>query len=354
MGLMSAWLLLLLICSAGNGDAESEWDSVEAELELETETEMDEEVSPGLVPRAVVSDVEFLRSGSSAPQRKRAPWYRIASFSQEPKELFRPEKGFRVVPNSVKKMLLAPPPPIATPGGTGTSKLVEVLCHVDRMYVRVRRELFSTSDAFKDLKLGVCPVNEGTPDHYYLLYLLKSDCGFIRESNKDHLLISIVLHYKPTTTVIREMPFSISLQCKYPRHFHSFNPGFAIQLRRGTVYKPLRPKLSYILTPHDASGNEIVGDKPFILGQPMFFEVKRSDNTATNQRLYINKCFMTVSQDPNSEPKYGVIDNQGCMYDSVATRHSMFLKGSINVQKFCVGAFIFKHMVATSSPVHSV
>nr|XP_057914522.1 zona pellucida sperm-binding protein 3 [Doryrhamphus excisus] len=345
MGLTSTWLFLLLICPnsfthvPGNGDAELESDSSEAEME----PEMNEKVSP-------MSDVTFLRSGSSPPQRKMSPWYRIVSSSQDPKELFKPEKGFRFVPDSVRKMLLAPPPPIVTPGGTGTSKLVEVLCHVDRMYVRVRRELFSTSDAFKDLKLGSCPVNEGTKDHYYLLYLLKSDCGFVRESQKDHLLVSITLQYNPTTTVIRDMPFSISLQCKYPRYFHSFNPGISIQLRRGTVYKPLRPKHSFILTPQDASGNEIVGDKSFILGQPMYFEVKLSGNTATHQRLYINKCFMTVSQDPTSEPKYTVIDNQGCMYDGMMTRHSMFLKGLKNVQRFCVSAFIFKDMVDTSSP----
>lgn len=43
----------------------------------------------------------------------------------------------------------------------------------------------------------------------------------------------------------------------------------------------------------------------------MYFEVKRADNISTDKRLYINKCFMTALQDPYSEPKYTVIDNQG-------------------------------------------
>uniref|UniRef100_A0A3Q3DIC9 Zona pellucida glycoprotein 3c n=1 Tax=Hippocampus comes TaxID=109280 RepID=A0A3Q3DIC9_HIPCM len=266
-----------------------------------------------------------------------------------PKELFMPEKGVRPIPASVKEMLLAPPPTVASLGEAAKNKLVEVLCHIDRMYVKVSKELFSTRDAFKDLKLGKCPVNEGTSENYYLLYLLKNDCGFKRESTDDYLFISIVLHYKPTTPVIREMPFDVVLQCKYPRHFHSFHPGISIELRRGTVYKPLRSKHAYVIIPQDASGNEIGGDKTFILGQPMYFEVKRADNISTNKRLYINKCFMTALQDPYSEPKYTVIDNQGCMIDSKVTRQSAFLKGHLNVQKFSVSAFIFKDTAASSS-----
>ncbi|XP_061534843.1 zona pellucida sperm-binding protein 3 [Phycodurus eques] len=310
-----------------------------------------DEVTPGLVPRSPMFSDRFLRSISSPVPM--APWYRTVPFSQDPKELFMPEKGVRPVPDSVKEMLLAPPSTVASSEGAAKSKLVEVLCHIDRMYVKVSKKLFSTTDAFKDLKLGKCPVNEGTAEHYYLLYLLKTDCGFERESTEDHLFISIVLHYKPTTPVIRELPFDVALQCKYPRHFHSFNPGISIELRRGTVYKPLRSKNAYVITPQDASGNEIVGDKMFILGQPMYFEVKQTDSTSTDQRLYINKCFMTAFQDPYSDPKYTVIDNQGCMIDSMVTRQSAFLKGPLNIQKFSVSAFIFKDTAVSSSSVQS-
>ncbi|XP_057699980.1 zona pellucida sperm-binding protein 3 isoform X1 [Corythoichthys intestinalis] len=323
-------------------DTELEWESLQAELGDETD-----EVPAGFVPSSPMFSDRFLRSKSSAHQR--APWYRIVHFSQDPKELFMPEKGFRPVPDTVKEMLLAPPPTVVPPGGAAKSRLVGVLCHIDRMYVKVSKELFSTRDAFKDLKLGNCPVNEATSEHYYLLYLLKSDCGFERESTEDYLFISIVLHYKPTTPVMREMPFDVTLQCKYPRHFHSFNPGISIQLRRGTVYKPLRSKHAYIITPQDASGKEIGGDQTFVLGQPMYFEVKQT-NTSTDQRLYINKCFMTASEDPYSEPKYTVIDNQGCMIDSKVTRHSAFIKGPLNIQKFSVSAFVFKDTAFSSSP----
>ncbi|KAI3352847.1 hypothetical protein L3Q82_019423 [Scortum barcoo] len=220
------------------------------------------------------------------------------------------------------------------------------------MYVRIRREVFNTLDAYKYLKLGTCPINQGTKEHYYFLYLLKTDCGFKTESSADYHLINTVLCYKPTTPVLREMPFKIPLQCKYPRFFHSYKVGFYPKLQGGTVYKALQRRSSFTLTPLDASGNEITGAKTYTLGKPMYFEAKCPYSTAmsTAQRLYVNKCFMTASQDPSSNPKYTVIDNKGCMVDGKVTKQSKFLTGASKmVQKFSVDAMIFKDMASTSS-----
>lgn len=62
-----------------------------------------------------------------------------------------------------------------------------------------------------------------------------------------------------------------------------------------------------------ATGNEITNAKTFTMGDPVFFEAKQPEDTGIfgDQRIYINKCFMTASSNPNSNPKYAVIDNQG-------------------------------------------
>ncbi|XP_040893065.1 zona pellucida sperm-binding protein 3 [Toxotes jaculatrix] len=359
MGLMHTGFLLLLFCSAysdqfrrkaGYGlfvqDPELEW--------VRMETVIDEDMTPARAPKAKMWKSA---SGSSTPEAKNFPEYLTVSSSKYQKEAFKPEKGARPLPDWVKEMLLGPASTaevnkIAAGRAAVRTKLVEILCHVDRMYVRIRREVFKTRDAYKYLKLGTCPVNQGTSAHYYLLYLLKTDCGFKKESNPDYLSISNVLHYKPTGQILREMPFDIPLQCKYPRLFHSFKVGFYPKLQGGTVYKALQPKSSITLTAQDASGNEITGAKTYTLGQPMYFEAKQSDKTAKSedQRMYINKCFMTANQDPNSSPKYTVIDNQGCMIDGKVTEQSKFLSGASKmVQKFSVGAFIFKNTGSTSS-----
>ncbi|XP_023277786.1 zona pellucida sperm-binding protein 3-like [Seriola lalandi dorsalis] len=359
MGFMHTGLLLLLFSSAysyqfrsgaGSGlsvqDPELEW--------ARMETVIDEDMKPGPALKTKLWR-SGSGSGSSTPEAKKLPEYVNVLSSKYPKEAFKPEKGARPLPDWVKEMLLRPSTaakPAAGGAAAGRGKLVEILCHVDRMYVRIRRQVFKTRDAYKNLKLGTCPVNQGTKDHYYLLYLLKTDCGFKRESKTDYLSIGNVLHYKPAGVILREMPFDVSLQCNFPRWFHSYKVGFHPKLQGGTVFKALQPKSNLILTAQDASGNEITGPKTYTLGQPMYFEAKQPDNTAHSgdQRLYINKCFMTANQDPNSSPKYTAIDNQGCMIDGKVTVQSKFLSGASKMaQKFSVGALIFKDMVSPSS-----
>ncbi|KAK5899845.1 hypothetical protein CesoFtcFv8_009274 [Champsocephalus esox] len=104
------------------------------------------------------------------------------------------------------------------------------------MYVRVRKEIFKYTDAWKSLKLGTCPVNKGTKDHYYFLYLLTDSCGFKTENNADFRVISNVANYQPNTVVLRDMPFTIPVQCTFPRLFHS-KVGFYTEVKGGTVFK---------------------------------------------------------------------------------------------------------------------
>lgn len=139
---------------------------------------MAEEMTP-----APEASAKFWRSsGSSTPALHFPEYIRILS-SNYPKDTFKPERGARPLPSWAKELLLGPSSTTAKPSAKAANrgKLVEILCHVDRMYVRIRREVFKTRDAYKNLKLGTCPVNQGTKDHYYFLYLLKTDCGFNKQ-----------------------------------------------------------------------------------------------------------------------------------------------------------------------------
>lgn len=61
------------------------------------------------------------------------------------------------------------------------------------------------------------------------------------------------------------------------------------------------------------AGNEIKGNDTVALGKMLLFEAKRAVGTALPDkgRLYIDKCFLTTSRDPSSEPKYYVIERGG-------------------------------------------
>uniref|UniRef100_A0A3Q3LIK0 Zona pellucida glycoprotein 3c n=1 Tax=Mastacembelus armatus TaxID=205130 RepID=A0A3Q3LIK0_9TELE len=352
MGLMDMGLFLLLFCSAYSYQLETEFrdylfaDDPDAEW-LRMETEAGEENMPVLMPRAKFSPLD---SGSSKTQTKTLPEYLVVSTSKDQKEVFKPGKGTGHLSDWAKAVLLGRPPSILNIGRVrDPTGLVEVLCHVDRIYVRIKKGVFKTIDAYKYLKLGTCPVNQSTKTHYYLLYLLRTDCGFKREV--DQLTISNVLHYKPTTPVLREMPFEIPLKCIFPRTFYSYEVGFYPLLQGGTIFKAMPFGISLALTLQDASGNKLRSDA-YVLGQTMYFEAKQSGYTASSGdwRLYINKCFMTRSRDPKSNPKYPVIDNKGCMIDGMMTKQSKFLTGSSKMaQRFSVSAFFFKDASSASS-----
>ncbi|XP_034044631.1 zona pellucida sperm-binding protein 3 [Thalassophryne amazonica] len=319
----------------------SEWDDVKEVVEKE-ETE--------LIPM-VVSEATA-RDGGHGGQR--LPVYVRVKASQDPKLLFSPALGSRPLPPAAKEVLFRSVSSVSA-GQPSMPKLVEMMCHFDKMYVRIRTDVFSTRQAYKYLKLGWCPVNRGNSQYYYFQYSLDANCGFKKQSHPDYFTVSSVLRYDPWVSgpVVRELPFTIPLQCNFHRLFHSYKVGFHPKLQGGTVYKSLTPKTTFVLVPQDASGTEVTGPKVYTLGEAMCFVAKLSDAASHNsghQRLYINTCFMTASQSPESSPKYTVIDNEGCMTDGKVTEKSKFLRSaSMLVQEFCVAAFMFSSIVSSTT-----
>ncbi|XP_044047435.1 zona pellucida sperm-binding protein 3 [Siniperca chuatsi] len=355
MEVLHAGLVLLLFCSAYSYQFRSSAGDDPSVQDPELEWERMETVIGEEMMQTPPRETKFLKSASgsdsSTPEAMNVPQYVTVSASEDHEEVFKPEKGARPLPDLIKEIsLVTATPTLESEKRIARMALVEILCHVDRIYVRIRREIFKTMDAYKYLTLGTCPVNQGTNAHYYLLYLLKTNCGFKKESHADYWSVRNVLHYKPTSPVLRDMPFDIPLQCKFPRFFNSYAVGFYPVLQGGIIFKALKQKNCFTLATQDASGKEITGTKTYTLGQPMYFEAKRCGHLSGSgdQRLYIHKCFMTASKNPNSYPKYTVIDNHGCMIDGKVTKQSKFLTcASKMVQKFSVGALIFKGHVST-------
>ncbi|MEQ2261459.1 hypothetical protein XENORESO_010660 [Xenotaenia resolanae] len=344
-----AGLVLLVFCSTCSFALIKVSES-ESEKEKTVIHEKEEEEKQASLPKAQslpASADDSPRDGS-----KKLPEYLIVPVSRDHKGDLKPERGARKIPSWLQKVLLGMPPTLSSDeGATNKSKLVEVRCHMDKIYVRIRKEVLKSQDAYKYLTLGSCPVNHADKDYYYLLQSLKTDCGFKVQSLPDYLSIRIFLHYKPAGPVLREMPFDIPLQCKYYRLFYSYKVSFHPKLQGGTVYRVLKPNSSFTISPLDASGNKIFGQKMYNLGDPMHFEASGNDRiNYEEKRMYITKCFVTASQDPYSHPRYTVINNQGCMIDSKTSVQSKFLiSGSKMVQKFSVGAFVFQQRAPTIS-----
>ncbi|XP_017272410.2 zona pellucida sperm-binding protein 3 isoform X2 [Kryptolebias marmoratus] len=341
--MMNVGLVLLLFCSACFGllteQSESEW---EREKNVTNEN--------GSLPK--LKSLDASAEEATKERAKKLPEYLVVPFSSDQKEDLKPEMGVRQIPRWLQKVLLGVPATVLLPDKEATqqSDLAGVLCYLDRIYVRIKRKVFKSEDAHLYLTLGSCPVNQMYEDHFYFLYYLKTDCGFKVESFPDYLSVSISLHYNPAGPVLREMPFDIPLQCKYHRWFYSYKVGFHPKLQGGTVHKKLQSSSNFTISPQDGSGKLITSRKIYNLGDPMYFEASGPDKTG-EKRIYMNKCYVTASQDPYSHPQYTVIDNKGCMIDGKVTTQSKFLTGDSKMtQKFSVAAFIFKEGASSTSP----
>lgn len=180
MELLCVGLVSLLVCFADSEleirdpvvyDPEADWNRI-------SEPERKDLVRAG-ASQSVITNSSIL------PEAKRVPLYLIVSSSNDPKEAFKPEKGARNLPGVVKTMLFqalaATTPPLS---GGGKKSPLEVRCHINRIYVRIKKAMFKTSRAFKNLKLGTCPVNKIYGPHFYFLYPLTAECGFRTEVGK--------------------------------------------------------------------------------------------------------------------------------------------------------------------------
>ncbi|XP_062866908.1 zona pellucida sperm-binding protein 3 [Trichomycterus rosablanca] len=224
------------------------------------------------------------------------------------KVFFKSEAGTRPLPDVLKSILL--PPPTKKPVSVQDSqpKTIEILCHLDRIYVRVLKNLLTSLDAWKNLKVGTCVVNQMTSGYYFFLYAINS-CGVKRQEDEDRVTFSNTLTYEPVTNGL------------FTRELLTWN----------------------VITPK--TWKPLANWQSFVAGQPMYF-VAKAPESQEGKRLYLNKCYITTSQDPESTPKYTVLDNYGCMVDGKNTPQSTFFpSNSMTTVRFAVGAILFKDMV---------
>ncbi|XP_056322324.1 zona pellucida sperm-binding protein 3 [Danio aesculapii] len=293
--------------------------------------------------------VEFIprsKGDSTRPLLKLPASVRISA-QQLHKELFIPGRGGIPVPPQVREMLLPKITKPAFSGVTGRRKPIELLCHLDRIYVRVLKSLFSSHSAHKHLRLGTCPVNKQTRTHYYFLYNLKR-CGLKRGEDENRITYSNTLRFRPVVTgvIVRELPFTVPVRCSYAKFHRSYQTGFLPIITGGTFFRSLqRQGAETTLSVMDDSWNLLGVEPSFELGKPVCFEAN-GPNMDASQRLYLNRCFVSSSPNFQATEKYSVIENYGCLMDSMNSALTKFYTTDNNLTvRFCIGAFLFKTRV---------
>ncbi|XP_056441735.1 zona pellucida sperm-binding protein 3 [Gadus chalcogrammus] len=281
------------------------------------------------------------------------PDFLRVSAADDFKSLLLPDPGARVVPDEVKR-ILNPFPSIGVKSvhTAPSDLLLKVVCYINRVYVRVSKSLFTRRRADRGLKLGRCPVNRGDSDFYYFIYPLRTRlCGFTMALLPDFLSVITTLRYNPPGEVLWELPFTVTIQCKFHRFHHVYSSGFVPNLMGGTISKSLTFGTGSQLIVKDSSGQELMGPQTYNLGDTIYFEASLVDGLDPDQRLYVNKCYMTASEDSSSNPQYVVIDKLGCMLAGRITYENRFMTANLkNSVNFAISAMIFKELLGSEIP----
>ncbi|XP_058846711.1 uncharacterized protein LOC117409187 isoform X2 [Acipenser ruthenus] len=222
------------------------------------------------------------------------------------------------VPPELQRVMYPKPVPMPRPLPISLAAAVRVLCSENKMYVRVRTDLYGFKCKAGQLTLGTNCRSNGVSGGYLLFTYGLKECGSQVSVEAGQLVYKNVLKYVPSvqnSTIRRSMPFTVPLQCRYYRYHHVYRHGIRPHWRNPTRFKSLK-------TPYGFALKIINGDwvpermmNTFYLGQPIHFQAT-TNLTIPGTKLFIHRCYATASPASNSTPRYTVIENYGCMVDS--------------------------------------
>ncbi|XP_039974372.1 zona pellucida sperm-binding protein 3d.2 isoform X2 [Xiphias gladius] len=259
------------------------------------------------------------------------------------KEHFSPARGTgqEPVPQAVREILIPVRRPYASPPSvSGVS--VKTSCKLNKMSVQVRRSVLGTGEPHTRLKLGTCQASKSTRDYLYFEYDFGM-CEAKRTMTDNQVAYSNTLQYDPPTLqgpIRRAVPFTLPVACYYKRYQYSYKIGYTPKLRMRKIFKSMKNRAKFILTPRNARWERLSPSDQYVLGKPMYFEAE-APSMSQDKRLYVHSCYATPEKSHTSELQFPVVKNFGCMVESKDS-HSRFIPYKNNAVRFSVDAFLFK------------
>ncbi|TKS82476.1 Zona pellucida sperm-binding protein 3 [Collichthys lucidus] len=258
--------------------------------------------------------------------------------------------GLEPLPEPVRDVLLRPNgnPTAETPSGVS----VKTSCKLQKMRVQVERSILGTGEADPQVKLGSCQASKTTTEHLYFEYDLGM-CGTKRTISNNQVAYSNTLRYDPSPIkgpIRRAAPFALPVACYYNRYQYSYKIGYTPMLQMHKIFKPMKNRVKFILTPRNAQWERLLPTDQYVLGKPMYFEAE-APSMSPDERLYVNLCYATPENSHTSTLQFPVVKNFGCMVESKDSR-SRFIPYKNNAVRFSVDAFLFKGMTGQQLYMH--
>ncbi|XP_078090930.1 zona pellucida sperm-binding protein 3-like [Mustelus asterias] len=219
-----------------------------------------------------------------------------------------------------------PGPPFGSHFRVSPVQSVRVQCGEDKLLVRVQLDLFGTRHLVKaaDLTLGTAgcrPTRIYSQNHTVLFDYGLHECGSRLQMTGDFLIYSTHLTHSPEyhgSVIVRTNGAVVPIECRY--------------FRKGNVSSnPIKPTWIPFSSTRSGEGHLsfslrlMNGDwltertsTVYYLGELIHIEASVSMSNHMALKLYIDRCVATLRPDPDSSPRYSIIDYNGCLLDSKA------------------------------------
>ncbi|XP_077432652.1 zona pellucida sperm-binding protein 3d.2 isoform X1 [Vanacampus margaritifer] len=251
--------------------------------------------------------------------------------------------GLEPLPRPVRERLL-PVRPGWRPQGLSGDGSVRTSCKMEKMLVRVPKSILGGGEINYELKLGTCQSKKSSKNYVYFLNGL-DQCGTKKQMINGQMTYSNTLHYNPGMNqgpIRRTAPFVMPVVCNYTRYQYSYKVGYLPKMHMRHIFKPMRNRANFILTPRNAQWERLAPSDQYILGERMYFEAE-GPSMPQDMRLYVHSCYATPNKSHTSTPQFPIVKDFGCMIESKYSR-SRFIPYKNNIVRFSVDAFFFRGM----------
>ncbi|KAM5125308.1 uncharacterized protein ACMZJ9_022291 [Mantella aurantiaca] len=199
---------------------------------------------------------------------------------------------------------------------------ITITCLEDMMVVTVQKNLYGNGKLIKssDLALGLAKCKPSSDDGPTVVFQnLLQDCGTTVQMNVDFLLYATNLAYQPSSSrnipITRTNSANISVQCYYPRHGNVSSKAIKPTWIPYSSTISIEERLSFALNLMNDDWSGLRGSSIVSLGNSLNIEASVNVENHIPMRIVVDSCVALLTPDPNSTPKYDLINNYGCLVD---------------------------------------
>ncbi|XP_040188401.1 zona pellucida sperm-binding protein 3-like isoform X2 [Rana temporaria] len=229
--------------------------------------------------------------------------------------------------------------------------VVSIMCLEDMMVVTIQKNLYGNGKLIKasDLTLGSELCEPSSEDQDTVTFQISlQDCGNRVQTTTDFLLYATNIAYKPSSSrnvpITRTNSANIGVQCYYPRHGNVSSNAIRPTWIPFSSTISMEERLSFALNLMKDDWSGLRDSNVVSLGNSLHIEAFVTVDNHVPMRIVVDSCVALLALDPDSTPRYELINNYGCLVDGQQEdSSSTFIsqRPEPNILRFEVDAFRF-------------